>query len=84
MSENVTATGVSVCCNMLRTKGSRKHGDEPGVTWPQCMHLGCPNTVQGMLHSHLLVAPQPDQARHSPAQASARPWVTQQTLQSMP
>ena len=40
--------------------------------------------VQGVLHAHVLVAPQPDQARHSPAQASARPWVTQQALRSRP
>ena len=53
-------------------------------TWaaPQRGHLGLAQAVQGVLHAHLLVAPQPHDAGDGAAQLPAVPWVAQQCLRS--
>ena len=53
-------------------------------TWAAAQrgHLGRAQTVQGMLHAHLLVAPQPHRAGDGAAQLSAISWVAQQRLRS--
>lgn len=46
----------------------------------QCRHLIRPDAVQGVLHAHLLITPQPDHAGNSASQAPAIPRVAQKAL----
>ena len=53
-------------------------------TWaaPQRRHLGLAQAVQGVLHAHLLVAPQAHNAGDGAPQLPAVPRVAQQGLRS--